>query len=42
MDELNSAKWVGETKAFIELFKDKSVRLEKFSFDPWVSYFVKE
>lgn len=39
-DELNVAKWAGETEAFKELLSLNGIRLEKFTFDPYVSYFV--
>lgn len=39
-DELNCSKWAGETEAFKELLVVNSVKLQKFPFDPWVSYFI--
>lgn len=39
-DELNCAKWAGETQALKELFNVNEIKLRKFPFDPWVSYFV--
>jgi hypothetical protein len=39
-DELNSKKWMGESKALKELIKMNEIKLEKFSFDPWPSFFV--
>ena len=41
-DELASQKWQGETMAFKEAFNVSSVRLRKFPFEPWMSYFVVE
>jgi hypothetical protein len=39
-DELNSKKWSGETIALKEKMKISEIKLEKFSFDPWPSYYV--
>jgi hypothetical protein len=39
-DELNVAKWAGETTAFKEMFELNKIELKKFPFDPYVSYFV--
>ena len=39
-DELNVKKWAGETKALKDMFNLNDVKLEKFHFDPWPSYFV--
>lgn len=39
-DELNCAKWKGETEAFKEMINLKDIKLRKFHFDPWVSYFI--
>jgi len=39
-DELNVEKWAGETQAFKELLELNSIKLQKFYFDPWPSYFV--
>tara|TARA_B100000029_G_scaffold101123_1_gene91410 strand:+ start:1585 stop:2319 length:735 start_codon:yes stop_codon:yes gene_type:complete len=41
-DELNSAKWKGETIAFKEMLELRKVKLQKFDWDPWPSYFVVE
>ena len=38
-DELNVRKFMGETKAVKEILNLNEVKLEKFSFDPWPSYF---
>lgn len=40
-DEIGNEKFVGETLAFKEFFKNKSVELKKFEFEPWISYFIK-
>jgi Macrocin-O-methyltransferase (TylF) len=40
LDELNAHRWAGETIAFKEKPNLSSVKLRKFSFDPWPSYFV--
>ena len=40
IDEVNCKKWSGETIALKESLSLKSVNLKKFSYDPWVSYFV--
>ena len=42
LDEANSKKWAGETIAFKECVPLKTVKLEKFSYDPWVGYYVVE
>lgn len=39
-DEINCKKWQGETIAMKEKIKLSDVRLEKFYYDPWVSYYV--
>lgn len=39
-DELNIAKWAGETVAFKEMLSLNKIELKKFPFDPYVSYFV--
>lgn len=39
-DELNSQKWVGETVAFKESINLNEIRLKKFPFDGWPSYFI--
>lgn len=40
-DEINNPAWPGETKAYLEFFKGKHGRLQKCSFEPLRSYFVK-
>lgn len=39
-DELNSYKWRGETEALKDVLNLNSIRLRRFPFDPWPSYFV--
>ena len=39
-DELNVAKWSGETVAFKEMLELNKIELKKFPFEPYVSYFV--
>lgn len=41
-DEINCKEWQGETIALKESMKIGSVNLRKFSYDPWVSYYVVE
>ena len=41
-DELNSEKWKGETIALKELIKLNDIKLKKFYFDPWVSFYEVE
>lgn len=41
-DELNAKKWAGETIALKEKMRLKDVRLQKFPYDPWTSYFLVE
>jgi hypothetical protein len=41
-DQLGQKKWPGETKALKEFLNISTLKLEKFSFDPHVTYFVKE
>lgn len=41
-DELNSKKWSGETVAFKEAINISGVKLKKFYYDPWVSYYMVE
>jgi len=41
-DEINNPMWPGETEAFLEFFKGKSVALKKCSFEPARCYFVKD
>ena len=42
LDEINCKKWEGETIALKETLSLNSVRLKKFSYDPWSSYYVVE
>lgn len=42
LDEVNSKKWQGETIALKENIAIGDIRLEKFYYDPWVSYYVVE
>jgi len=42
LDEINVKKWQGETIAFKENVVIGDVRLQKFSYDPWVSYYYVE
>jgi hypothetical protein len=42
LDEVNCKKWTGETIALKETLSLDSVKLRKFSYSPWVSYFVVE
>jgi hypothetical protein len=39
-DELNSRKWAGETIALKEKMRLGDVKLERFNFDPWPSFYV--
>jgi hypothetical protein len=41
-DEINQAKWQGETIAMKERISIADVRLKKFYFDPHVSYYIVE
>lgn len=41
-DELNQAKWQGETIAMKEMITISNIRLRKFHFEPHVSCFVRE
>lgn len=41
-DELNCAEFPGETTALLEVADLANVPLRRFSFDPYISYFVKE
>lgn len=41
-DELGQSKWPGETKAFKEVLDLDSSKLQKFTFEPNVTYFVKD
>ena len=38
-DELNQAKWAGETQALNDVLKISRVKLRKFDFDPHVTFF---
>ena len=42
LDEINCKKWQGETIALKEVLSINGLRLQKFFYDPWVSYFVVE
>ena len=37
-DELNDPKWRGETMALLESFKLNKIKLEKFPFEPHLTY----
>ena len=41
-DEINSKKWKGETIALKENIKICDTKLQKFYFDPWVSFYEVE
>ena len=41
-DEINVKRWQGETIALKEIMSVGSVRLRKFYFDAWVSYYIVE
>lgn len=41
-DELNCAEFPGETTALLETLDMRQVKLMRFPFDPYISYFVKE
>jgi len=41
-DELNQNKWKGETVAMKEVLKLSKIGLQKFVYDPHVSFFVVE
>jgi hypothetical protein len=41
-DEINSKKWAGETIAMKENLVVGSIRLQRFYYEPWVSYYVVE
>jgi len=41
-DEINSKKWKGETIALKENIKLYDIKLQKFYFDPWVSFYEVE
>lgn len=41
-DELNSKDWVGETKAALETIGIRNLRIERFSFNTYMSYAVLE
>ena len=42
LDEVNTKKWQGETIALKENVLIGDIRLQKFHYDPWVSYFYVE
>lgn len=39
-DELNSKEWVGETKAVLETIGIRNLRIERFSFNTYMSYAI--
>lgn len=41
-DEFNYKNYPGETEAFVEMIGPDKVRLKRFSYAPFISYFVKE
>jgi hypothetical protein len=41
-DELNAAEFPGETMALLEVIGIERARLQRYTFDPYISYFVKE
>jgi hypothetical protein len=41
-DELNCPEFPGETTALLEHFNLREVKLQRFPFDPYISYFIKE
>jgi hypothetical protein len=41
-DEFNYKNYPGETEAFLELIGPENVHLKKFTYAPFISYFVKE
>jgi hypothetical protein len=41
-DELNCAEFPGETQALLEVLSAGKVRLRRFPFDPYISYFIKD
>jgi hypothetical protein len=42
LDEVNSKKWAGETIALKETLAIGDIRLQKFHYDPWVSFYYVE
>lgn len=40
-DEINDARWPGETTAFLEFFADKAGTMERLAFEPSASFFQK-
>jgi hypothetical protein len=40
-DEVGSSAWSGETTAMLEFFREKNMKLERFIFEPNISYIVK-
>ena len=40
LDEINCKKWAGETIALKESISLTGIKLKKFFYDPWVSYFI--
>ena len=39
-DELNCPKWPGETLALLEAFDVRDISIQKFPFEPYMSYIV--
>lgn len=39
-DELDNPLWPGETKAMIEFFKENKLKIQRFSFDPYIGYAI--
>jgi len=39
-DELDNPIWPGETRAALEVMRRRGLRLERFGFDPYVSFAV--
>ena len=39
-DELAMKKWEGETVAFKEVLSANEIKLRRFSFEPYLSYFI--
>ena len=42
IDKLNCSDWQGETIAFKEEIRLNKIKLRKFKYDTWVSYFIVE
>jgi hypothetical protein len=39
INTLNFAKWPGDNRAFKEVLDINKIRLERFPFNPWTSFF---